>query len=70
MLQIFTCDISTKKGAYRVVRESQEQLDGPIGGVFHLATVLRDTVFETQEAKNFREVCIYPFTLCSVSIYR
>ena len=55
-VQIATSDITTAAGAYRVIKEAQEQLDGPIGGIFHLATVLRDTVFETQEAKNFREV--------------
>ncbi len=28
---------------------------GPVGGIFHLAMVLRDCLFENQSAKNFQE---------------
>lgn len=28
---------------------------GPIGGIFHLAMVLRDCLFENQNVKNFKE---------------
>lgn len=49
---ISTCNISTWEGATELFDICEEF--GPIGGIFHLAMVLNDTLFENQTVENFK----------------
>lgn len=49
---VFKGDVSDKTQAYRLMKEAQDM--GPIGGIFNLAMVLNDTVFENSGVKNFQ----------------
>lgn len=53
-LLISTHDISQLQGAEQLVKTATEL--GPLGGVFHLAMVLRDGLMENQTADNFQLV--------------
>jgi fatty acid synthase, animal type len=46
-----TCDISSKSGCKQLIRDSMKL--GSVGGIFNLAVVLRDNIFENQTAQNF-----------------
>lgn len=50
---ISTLNIAHPESARRLIKQCQEM--GKIGGVFHLAMVLRDCLFENQNAQNFKE---------------
>uniref|UniRef100_A0A913I721 Fatty acid synthase n=1 Tax=Strongyloides stercoralis TaxID=6248 RepID=A0A913I721_STRER len=50
---ISTLNISNESETYSLIQQCQEL--GPIGGIFHLAMVLRDCLFENQNIKNFRD---------------
>lgn len=42
-----------KDDTYELIRSCREI--GPLGGVFHLAMVLRDCLFENQNIQNFKD---------------
>ncbi|CRK99510.1 CLUMA_CG012829, isoform A [Clunio marinus] len=52
-----TSDISTKSGCEQLIRESMKL--GPVGGIFNLAVILKDGIFENQDAEKFIE-CMAP----------
>lgn len=54
-VKICTFDISNIDQACKLITQAQHDLEGPIGGLFHLAMVLRDCLFENQTSKNFFE---------------
>ncbi|KAF7493890.1 Fatty acid synthase [Sarcoptes scabiei] len=54
-IKICTSDPSTIKGAEQLMNESQKL--GPIGGIFHFATVLNDAFIEDQTPESFKKVC-------------
>jgi fatty acid synthase, animal type len=54
---ISTADITTKSGCEQLIQESMKL--GPIGGIFNLAGVLRDAIFENQDETKFLE-CFKP----------
>lgn len=54
-VKIATNDPSTMNGAEQLIRESEKL--GPIGGIFHFATVLNDAFIEDQTASTFKKVC-------------
>ena len=49
-----TDDVGTKEGATCVVKKAREL--GPLGGIFHLAVVLKDGLFENQTIEAFQAV--------------
>ena len=49
-----TDDVGTKEGAACVVKKAREL--GPLGGIFHLAVVLKDGMFENQTIEAFDAV--------------
>ena len=49
-----TDDVGTKKGAESIVTKAREL--GPLGGIFHLAVVLKDALFENQTVEAFEAV--------------
>lgn len=49
-----TDDVGTKEGAECVVKKAREF--GPLGGIFHLAVVLKDGLFENQTIEAFEAV--------------
>ncbi|CAJ0579052.1 unnamed protein product, partial [Mesorhabditis spiculigera] len=52
-IQISTQNIARKRDAVELIREAQSM--GTIGGLFHLAMVLRDCLFENQNVQNFKD---------------
>lgn len=54
-VKIATNDPSTMNGAEQLIRESEKL--GPVGGIFHFATVLNDAFIEDQTAATFKKVC-------------
>ncbi|GAB0100745.1 Fatty acid synthase [Sergentomyia squamirostris] len=50
-----TNDATTQKGAEQLLKEAAK-LD-PVGGIFNLATVLRDSLLEDQKEEDFRIAC-------------
>ncbi|KAL7036629.1 hypothetical protein ACKWTF_008882 [Chironomus riparius] len=48
-----TSDISTRNGCENLIKEAIKL--GPVGGIFNLAVLLRDAVFENQDAVKFIE---------------
>ncbi|KAL7036630.1 hypothetical protein ACKWTF_008883 [Chironomus riparius] len=48
-----TSDISTKSGCEDLILEAMKM--GPIGGIFNLAVLLKDSIFENQDATKFAE---------------
>lgn len=52
-----TSDISTKAGCEQLIRDSIKL--GPVGGIFNLAVILKDSIFENQDAGKFAE-CMAP----------
>ncbi|XP_072311635.1 fatty acid synthase [Eucyclogobius newberryi] len=51
---VSTSDVSSLKGAEQLISEAQRL--GPVGGVFHLAMVLRDGMLENLTPQHFLEV--------------
>ncbi|KAI1292133.1 Fatty acid synthase [Halotydeus destructor] len=51
---ISTVNASTLDGATKLIEEAATL--GPVGGVFNLAMVLRDSLFENQSAESFQDV--------------
>ena len=49
-----TDDVGSKEGAESIVKKAREL--GPLGGVFHLAVVLKDGLFDNQTFESFRAV--------------
>ena len=49
-----TDDVGTKEGATCVVKKARKL--GPLGGIFHLAVVLKDGLFENQTIEAFQAV--------------
>lgn len=49
-----TDDVGTREGATCVVKKAHEL--GPLGGIFHLAVVLKDGLFENQTVEAFQAV--------------
>ncbi|XP_059618857.1 fatty acid synthase [Phlebotomus argentipes] len=49
-------DVTTLKGAQQLLKEAKKL--GPVGGIFNLAAVLRDGLFENQLQEDFRAVCL------------
>ncbi|KAK0397543.1 hypothetical protein QR680_002165 [Steinernema hermaphroditum] len=52
-VQVSTLNISKRSDADELLRTCCEM--GPIGGIFHLAMVLRDCLFENQNVQNFKD---------------
>lgn len=55
IVRISTSDPSSIVGAEKLVTDAQGM--GPVGGIFHFATVLNDAFIEDQTAQTFRKVC-------------
>ena len=55
MVRISTSDPSSIVGAEKLITEAQGW--GPLGGIFHFATVLNDAFIEDQTAQTFKKVC-------------
>jgi hypothetical protein len=53
-VMIKTRPINTLASTERLLKDVIDEL-GPIGGIFHLATVLRDCLFENQTVENFKQ---------------
>ncbi len=53
---VSTKNISQEAECRQLLEECLEM--GPLGGVFHLAMVLRDCLFENQTVKNFKEAAL------------
>jgi fatty acid synthase len=51
---VSTRNTATLAETNRLISDTRDQL-GPIGGIFHLAVVLHDCLFESQTADNFKE---------------
>ena len=49
-----TDDVGSKEGAESIVKKAREL--GPLGGVFHLAVVLKDGLFDNQTVESFKAV--------------
>lgn len=52
---ISTSDPSSVQGAQKLIDEANAL--GPVGGIFHFATVLADAFIESQTAATFKKVC-------------
>ena len=52
-----TSDISTKAGCEQLIRDSMKL--GPVGGIFNLAVILKDSIFDNQDVEKFVE-CMAP----------
>jgi fatty acid synthase len=50
-------DISSKAGCEKLIRDAMKM--GPVGGIFNLAVLLRDSIFDNQDATKFVE-CMAP----------
>ncbi|KAK7080813.1 hypothetical protein SK128_019450 [Halocaridina rubra] len=53
-VRILTQDASTIEGATALLKDAA--MEGPVGGIFHLAVVLRDSLFENQTDETFYAV--------------
>lgn len=53
---IDTNDVTTLNGAQNLLKESNKL--GPVGGIFNLAVVLRDGLFDDQTKVDFKTVCM------------
>ena len=51
---LLTDDVGTKEGATCIVKTARKL--GPLGGIFHLAVVLKDGLFENQTTEAFQAV--------------
>lgn len=49
---ISTCNIAHEGETRKLIEDAKSR--GPIGGIFHLAMVLRDCLFEDQTVENFK----------------
>ncbi|KAL1129219.1 hypothetical protein AAG570_013748 [Ranatra chinensis] len=54
-VHVSTTDASTLEGSNRLIAEANKL--GPVGGIFNLAAVLRDALFENQTPEDFYSVC-------------
>jgi len=54
-VEISTLNIADAEQACQLIVQAQKSMSGPVGGLFHLAMVLRDCLFENQTVKNFLE---------------
>ncbi|KAK3730951.1 hypothetical protein QZH41_008841, partial [Actinostola sp. cb2023] len=54
-VKLSTKDVGTNEGAQAIIKEAQSL--GKLGGIFHLAMELRDSLFVNQTPSTFREVC-------------
>lgn len=52
---VSTADVSTFAGAATLIETAEDM--APVGGVFHLAMVLRDAALENQTVESFTEAC-------------
>jgi len=52
-VSISKADISQAEGSDQLIEEARSL--GPVAGLFHLAMVLRDSLFENQTVQNFKE---------------
>jgi fatty acid synthase, animal type len=50
-VRVNTSDISTKVGCEKLIRESIKL--GPVGGIFNLAVILKDSIVDNQDAEKF-----------------
>ena len=50
-----TNDVGTKEGADKLINQSKSI--APLGGIFHLAVVLKDGLFDNQTISMFSDVC-------------
>ncbi|KAJ8319449.1 hypothetical protein KUTeg_004540 [Tegillarca granosa] len=55
LVKVSTTDIKTETGACSLIKESM--IYGVVGGIFHLAMVLKDGFMENQTQENFLKVC-------------
>uniref|UniRef100_A0A6B2E4Y7 Fatty acid synthase n=1 Tax=Phlebotomus kandelakii TaxID=1109342 RepID=A0A6B2E4Y7_9DIPT len=49
-------DVTSLKGAQQLLKDANKL--GPVGGIFNLAAVLRDGLFENLQQEDFRTVCL------------
>ncbi|XP_071129497.1 fatty acid synthase-like isoform X4 [Mytilus edulis] len=54
-LMVSSRNVTTEEGCRKLMEETQKV--GPVGGVFNLAMVLEDGLFENQTPENFKKVC-------------
>lgn len=54
-VQVVNYDVSTLDSAVLLIKQAQNL--GPVGGIFHLAMVLNDALFENQTMETFEKVC-------------
>lgn len=55
IVAVSTADVSTEHGARQIISEATAM--GPVGGIFNLAMVLHDALFENQTAEAYEAVC-------------
>lgn len=53
-VRVLTQDASTSEGAAKLLKEAAAE--GPVGGIFHLAMVLKDALLDNQDSSTFRAV--------------
>ena len=56
-MNVNTSDISTKSGCEKLIRDSMKL--GPVGGIFNLAVILKDSIFDNQDVEKFVD-CMAP----------
>ncbi|XP_055691897.1 fatty acid synthase-like [Lutzomyia longipalpis] len=49
-------DVTTKEGTEQLLKQAIKL--GPVGGIFNLAAVLHDALFDDQQEGNFQKVCL------------
>ena len=54
--EVSTLDISNEEQAFQLVKMAADLSPKGVGGIFHLAVVLRDCLFENQTTKRFKTV--------------
>ncbi|KAI1300230.1 Fatty acid synthase [Halotydeus destructor] len=54
-VKVSNSDVSTFAGAATLLQEADNM--GPVGGIFHLAMVLRDSILENQTVEAFEQAC-------------
>lgn len=53
-VRVLTQDASTPEGAAKLLKEAATE--GPVGGIFHLAMILKDALLDNQDSTTFRTV--------------
>jgi acyl transferase domain-containing protein/NADPH:quinone reductase-like Zn-dependent oxidoreductase/thioesterase domain-containing protein/acyl carrier protein len=55
-IKVLPCDVKEEQGCRMLFAEAKKCPEGKIGGIFHLAAVLEDAVFDNMNAERFKSV--------------